>query len=238
MPPNHPVSPWLSVVIPTLNEAGTLPACLACLYAEAKQAGRFEVIIADGGSTDNTVELAGAYPAVTVIHSTRGRAKQLNAGARQARGTHLWFLHADTLPPAGWSQHLQNAVAQGTPATFSVHFSNQASSALLRFYSRGSRLNHWSVRFGDQSLFVARAVFLKLGGYREDHVLMEGHELARRLIKTTGLRVLPAAVTTSSRRYQQFGVVYTQAVFTLIFCLYYLGTGQKRLVKLYRKAFR
>ena len=233
-----PDSPWLSIIIPTLNEAGTLPACLTSLYAEAEQAGRFEVIIADGGSTDETVAIAGTYPALTVVHSPRGRAKQLNAGARQTRGKHLWFLHADTLPPAGWWQHLQNAVAQGTSATFSVHFSNQASSALLRFYSRGSRLNHWSVRFGDQSLFVSRTIFRKLGGYREDHVLMEGHELARRLISTTGLQVLPAAVTTSSRLYQQFGIVYTQAVFTLIFCLYYLGAGQKRLVQLYRRAFK
>jgi rSAM/selenodomain-associated transferase 2 len=237
MPANHPISPWLSIIIPTLNEAGTLPACLAKIYTEGVRQ-EFEVILSDGGSTDKTLAIAATYPALTVVHSTRGRAKQLNAGAKQARGKHLWFLHADTLPPPDWWQHLQNAAARGTPATFSVHFSDQASSALLRFYSRGSKLSHWSVRFGDQSLFVTRALFRKLGGYREDHVLMEGHELARRLISTTGLQVLPAAVTTSSRRYLQFGIVYTQMVFTLIFSLYYLGVGQERLAKLYQKAFR
>ena len=236
MPQQAPAPPWLSIIIPTLNEAGTLPACLAAIYAKGAPQ-EIEVILADGGSTDSTLQVLSTYPAVTVVHSTSGRARQLNAGARQARGQYLWFLHADTLPPKDWGKQLQGAAQSGKPATFSVRFSGQEDSKLLRFYALGSNWDHWSVRFGDQSLFIAGQLFRRLGGYREDHVLMEGHELARRIIKTTGLTLLPAAVTTSSRRYREFGIVYTQAVFTLIFCLYYIGFGQKKLVAIYRKAF-
>lgn len=233
---HHPAAPWLSIIIPTLNEAGALPACLTKIYAEGIPQ-EFEVILSDGGSTDGTLDVLSAYPVISAVHGTRGRARQLNAGAHHARGQHLWFLHADTLPPKGWWQQLKNATRQGKPATFSVRFSGQENSKLLRFYARGSNWDHWSVRFGDQSLFISREVFRELGGYREDHELMEGHQLARRVMNTTGLLLLPAAVTTSSRRYRKFGIVYTQAVFTLIFCLYYLGVGQKRLVAVYRKAF-
>lgn len=236
MPQQAPALPWLSIIIPTLNEAGTLPACLAEVYSGGVPA-EFEVILADGGSTDSTLSILSTYPAIRVVHCTRGRARQLNSGASNARGKYYWFLHADTIPPKNWWQLLVHAAREGQPATFSVRFSEQAHSALLRFYARGSNWDHWSVRFGDQSLFIAGAVFHQLGGYRGDHALMEGHELARRLTKKTGLILLPAAVTTSSRRYREFGIIYTQAVFTLIFCLYYLGVGQKKLVTIYRKAF-
>lgn len=229
--------PWLSIIIPTLNEVTVLPDCLRSVYAEAVS-GQFEVIVADGGSTDGTIALTARYPALTTLHCTRGRARQLNAGARLARGKYLWLLHADTQPPDGWFELLQNAARVGNPATFSVRFSQQEQSALLRLYARGSKIDHWSVRFGDQSLFIGRKLFTSLNGYREDHLLMEGHELARRVMKAGPLTLLPASVTTSSRRYQAFGIIYTQAVFSLIFALYYLGVPQQHLLRLHRSAFR
>ncbi|MEM6769861.1 MAG: TIGR04283 family arsenosugar biosynthesis glycosyltransferase, partial [Bacteroidota bacterium] len=231
-----PPFPWLSIIIPTLNEEDTLVHCLARIYARAVP-GQFEVIISDGGSTDKTLEIVSGYTALTTLHSTRGRAQQLNLGAQQAQGQFLWFLHADTLPPENWWYLLQQARRDQKSATFSVYFSEQESSALLRFYAWGSSLNHWSVRFGDQSLFVSKAVFKNVGGYREDYLLMEGHELARRLQKSHGLHLLPAAVTTSSRRYFEHGIIFTQAIFTLIFSLHYLGWSQARLLRIYRWAF-
>ncbi len=230
-------APWLSIIIPTLNEVDTLPSCLKEVYAGVTE-GAFEVVLADGGSTDGTLDLASSYPALTIVHSTRGRARQLNAGARQARGRFFWFLHADTRPPTGWFKLLQHAAAAGHAATFSVHFSGQEQRLLLRCYARGSQIDHWAVRFGDQSLFIAKEQFNALNGYREDHELLEGHELARRVMKVGTLTLLPASVTTSSRRYQRFGIVYTQAIFTLIFSLYYLGISQRLLVRIYRRAFR
>lgn len=231
---NHP---WLSVIIPTLNEIDTLPVCVNVLL-DVLPESELEVIVADGGSTDGTVEYVASRPRLVNVPCTSGRARQLNAGAAVARGEFLWFLHADTVPPPDWLLHLRPAAQGGAPACFSLYFTDQEKSTALRFYARGSRWPYWWVRFGDQSLFVARNQFVRSGGYREDLILMEGHEIVRRLTRQYGgFRVLPAAVTTSSRRYERYGVVYTQAVFVLIVVLYYLGVPQAALAKVYRRAF-
>lgn len=198
-----------------------------------------EIIVADGGSTDGTLATVPDLPRFKTVRSTRGRAPQMNAGAAVSTGKYFWFLHADTLPPTDWPVHLQNAARLGLPASFSLAFDGPDDSAALRFFARGSRLNHWSVRFGDQSLFLSRRQFARSGGFRTDHRLMEGHEMVRRLTRQNGgFHLLPAAVTTSARRYRRHGVVATQGIFTVIFFLYYAGVGQQQLERIYRRLFR
>lgn len=231
-----PEAPWCTVIIPTLNEARALPATLAALAACWPQ-NPPEIIVADGGSTDGTREIARAAGARVVI-SAPGRARQLNAGASNATGQWFYFLHADTLPPADLPRHLRAAAQNGTPACFSICFDRQAESWWLSTFARLSAWDVDAFRFGDQSLFVSKAHFFAAGGYREDHQLLEGHELVRRLRRTTGnFSVLDAAVTTSARRYLAHGVVYTQVVFVVIFCLYRVGVGQEFLRRVYRRAF-
>lgn len=231
-------APWLSIIIPTLNEAEALPRCVDCL-TDNRHPDRWEIIVADGGSTDGTVQYAAGHPAVRLLPCTRGRARQMNAGAGIARAEHLWFLHADTLPPPDWFPQLRRAAKDGLPACFSLRFGGQERSRLLRFYARGSRIDHPWVRFGDQSLFVRMEDFVGAGGFREDHLLLEGHEMVSRLRRRCGgFLLLPAAVVTSARRYHHYGVVYTQAVFALLFGLYRLGVSQEILTTIYRRAFR
>lgn len=225
------------MIIPTLNEARALPATLATL-ATAWPDDQPEILVVDGGSTDATREIAVAAGA-RVINSSPGRARQLNAGARSAVGQWFYFLHADTLPPADLPRHLRAAAQNDTPACFFVRFDEQAASQWLRLFSHLSRWDVDAFRFGDQSLFVSRQQFYAAGGYREDHELLEGHEMVRRLRQTTGkFRVLNASVSTSARRYLTFGVLYTQAIFVLLFSLYRLGASQLFLQRLYRRAFR
>jgi len=230
------LSPWCSIIIPTLNEEERLAVCLDAL-ARDLPADLIEVIVADGGSRDKTLEVAKAWGAITVL-CTCGRARQMNAGARMARGHFLWFLHADTLPPPHWLAQLRVGASSGLPACFSLRFDQGEKSWWLRFFAWGSRQKVNAFRFGDQSLFVAASEFRVMGGYREDHLLMEGHEMILRLSRALGdILLLPASVTTSARRYLRYGVVRTQLVFLLIFCLYYLGVAQPRLRRLYEWAF-
>ncbi|MEM9261528.1 MAG: TIGR04283 family arsenosugar biosynthesis glycosyltransferase [Bacteroidota bacterium] len=232
-----PSSPWCSIIIPTLNEETALKACLEILMDQVAVGG-LEVIIVDGGSQDATLAVAAAY-GLQPLAGTRGRAQQLNAGAREAKGEFLWLLHADTIPPINWLQQLQIAAANGQyPACFQLRFDRQDESPWLRLFARASHCSTPAFRFGDQSLFLTKAQFLQVGGYHEELQLMEGHDIVRRLYRRNShFTVLPVTITTSARRYFRYGVLYTQAVFVLIYSGFYLGIPQKKLAAFYARAF-
>jgi rSAM/selenodomain-associated transferase 2 len=224
------------LILPTLNEVNSLPITLNALSGEWP-GGSPQVIVVDGGSTDGTPELARRLGA-TVIASAPGRARQMNAGAAIATGSWLYFLHADTIPPSNLPLHLRAAAQKGLPACFSVRFERQSESWWLRLFSRLSKFDVDAFRFGDQSLFVRRQHFEAVSGYREELLLLEGHDMVVRLRKQTGsFNLMNQAVTTSSRRYFAYGIVFTQLIFMLIFTCYKLGVSHATLVGIYRWAF-
>jgi len=199
--------------------------------------GSPQIIVVDGGSTDGTPELARQLGA-TVITSAPGRARQMNAGAAIANGSWLYFLHADTLPPSKLPLHLRTAAQKGFPACFSVRFNRQSESWWLRLFSLLSKFEVDAFRFGDQSLFVQRQQFETVSGYREELLLLEGHDIVVRLRKLTGnFTLMNQAVTTSSRRYFAYGIVFTQLIFLLIFTCHRLGIPHATLLSIYRWAF-
>ena len=225
-------TPWCSVIIPTLNEERYLGATLQRLTG-APQTTSFEFIVADGGSTDATLEIARRYGA-RVVHAPRGRAAQMNAGALAATGRSFLFLHADTLPPADFTDHFP-VDTEVVPACFRLRFRGQESSVFLRLYSYCTRFDIDAFRFGDQALWVLRRDFEAVGGYPADWQLLEDNYLVRRLRRHCGgFRILPDAVTTSPRKYVRNGFVYTQLVYTLLYTLYRCGAGQRALLFLYR----
>ncbi|MEM9835444.1 MAG: TIGR04283 family arsenosugar biosynthesis glycosyltransferase [Bacteroidota bacterium] len=227
--------PQLSVIIPTLNEAENLNVLLPYLQ-RILDSTSFEIIVADGGSEDETVQMAQAYE-VTVIQSPRGRAKQLNVGANAARGTYLYFLHADTTPPLTLLEHLKWIKRQMVPAAcFRLKF--QSTHGLLRFLAWWTRVDFNCFRYGDQSLLVARDHFQRVGGYDEKLHLLEDNDLVVRLKQVGPFMILPDYVLTSARKYERYGVFYLQAVYTLIYLLAQLGVEQKKLLHIYRRALR
>ena len=223
-----------SIIIPTLDEAATLPTTLARLGAALKGCAPYELIVADGGSTDGTVAVATGT-GCRVVRTGTGRARQLNAGAAAARGDNLFFLHADTLVPQDFHHYLDSEL----PASFRLAFQGDHRSAWLRLFGWCSRFSLGAFRYGDQGLLVSAVDFRAVGGYREELRLFEDHDLVRRLTRYRGgFRVLPATVVTSARRYESYGVVFTQSVYVLLYLLYRLGTTQDVLAGLYQRAFR
>lgn len=224
-------SPALSVIIPVLNEAHGVEATLHALAA-LRQRG-VEVVVVDGGSTDDTPRLAQPH-ASAVLTAPRGRARQMNAGAAQAQGEVLLFLHADTQLPADADRLVLNAVASGAMwGRFDVRITGTAwmlrvVAALMNARSR------WSgIATGDQAMFVRRDDFVRLGGFT-DQPLMEDIECSKRLRKAQRPACLRAKVTTSGRRWESRGVWRTIFLMWRLRWRYWRGETPERLAQAYR----
>ncbi len=193
-----------------------------------------EIIIVDGGSSDRTVTVAREAGFRCVVSPRKGRAAQMNHGAAMAKGQILYFLHADTLPPPGALSKIMEA-REGGALSGCFRLAFDEPSRLMRFYAWFTRFDLLPFRYGDQSVFVCARLFRLLGGYREDHVVMEDNEFIRRLRKQGSFTVMRDRVVTSARKYRENGFVRLQLIFTTIFVLYYLGFGQDTLVSFYRR---
>jgi rSAM/selenodomain-associated transferase 2 len=164
----------------------------------------------------------------------KGRAAQMNYGATQARGELLYFLHADSIPPKGFDNLIVKQWKEGCRAgCFQLAFDHH--NWLLAFYAWCTRFDIDLFRFGDQSLFIDRMLFAEIGGFREDHLVMEDQEIIKRIRNRSRFKVLPQQVLTSARRYQENGVLRLQLVFTLIVILYKMGFSQQKLLSVYKK---
>jgi len=201
----------ISVIIPTLNEAETLPVLLSALTHQAD-----ELIVVDGGSTDRTCEVAQQFN-VQLIHSGRGRGRQFNAGAKAATGDLFWFLHADSVPPANWRGVIDTALKEESVigGGFSIRIdANGFRYRLLDFWGN-SRTRFQKIFYGDQGIFVRREIFKKLNGFSENPQLEDLDfsyrlsKLARPGSRPRKVAILPDRLKTSARRWQQEGFMKT-----------------------------
>jgi rSAM/selenodomain-associated transferase 2 len=194
----------LTVVIPALDEADQITGAVA----SAGAAG-CEIIVVDGGSRDGTPGRAAAAGA-RVVASAPGRARQLAAGARLAKGDTILFLHADTRLPAGWENGVRSALADPGIVGGAFRLRFEPRSPALRLIEWGTRLRVALLRmpYGDQALFVRRAVLESLGGIPQVAIL-EDLDLVRALKRRGRIACLAFPVTTSARRYRSTGVLRT-----------------------------
>lgn len=220
----------ISVIIPTLNEERGIGRTLGAL---ARQ-GDAEIIVADGGSIDATKKLAGEL--ARVVDAPKGRALQMNAGARAATGDILLFVHADSTLPDGAFEEIRRILRD--PATvgggFSLRFDDPAFPFRLIEGASNIRARRLGLIFGDQGIFVRRSVFERMGGFRE-MPLMEDWDFSRRLGKEGGVTVSGLKITTSSRRFRKDGVWRTVWRMQVIKILYLLGVSPQRLSRIYER---
>ena len=176
-----PTAPDISIIVPTIDEAARIGGLLRYLrWAAGINNQSVELIVVDGGSQDDTRDIVRAAGADQVLSASRGRARQLNAGAAAAASPVLYFLHADARPDPDFLSHIVAAIAGGLGCgCLRLRFVDPP--AVLRFHSWLVRLRWRMVRFGDQSLFVLRDQFRRCRGFRETLFLFEDQEIVRRL---------------------------------------------------------
>ena len=227
-----PAAPRISVIVPALDEERRIaPALRALVDSEAWH----EVIVVDGGSSDRTAELARAVDGVRVLESPRGRARQMNRGAAAATGDVLLFLHADVGLPPDARERIAAALADpavvaGAFRTWTVPGDRRSwLSPLLHLGDLRSRYS--GLPYGDQAVFVRAGVFQQIGGF-PDQPLMEDLELARRLRRVGRIRIVPARVRVSGRRFLARPLYYFLLV-NFLPLLYALGVPASRLARLY-----
>lgn len=224
-------SPVVSFIVPVLNEAASIRTFLELLRADCRQ--HCEIIVVDGGSHDGTAALA-ARACDRVVQSARGRAVQMNSGARQAVGKILCFVHADSQLPQHADQTISDALSRGIRkwGRFDVRLSG--THPLLRVVER---LMNWRSRLtgiatGDQALFMTTALFESVGGFPEI-ALMEDIAMSRKL-KSAGPPIcLSRRLITSSRRWEKHGIVRTILLMWKLRLLYFFGVDPAQLARRY-----
>jgi rSAM/selenodomain-associated transferase 2 len=228
----EPRAPRVSVVIPALDEEARIGGQLE---AVARIRGIHEVIVVDGGSRDATMARVRADGTARLLSARRGRASQMNAGARAATGEVLLFLHADVRLPEDALRRVEEALADpeivaGAFRTWTVDDRGRSWLAPL-LHLADLRSRYSSLPYGDQALFVRAEAFRRTGGFPEQP-LMEDLELSRRLRRLGRIRIVRSRVTVSGRRFLARPIFYTLAV-NIFPALYAAGVPASALKRLY-----
>lgn len=224
--------PQLSIIIPTLNEAANIVACLQALQPYRN---RCEVIVADGGSNDATMGFAEPL-ADKIVPVPRGRARQMNAGAAAAQADLLLFLHADTFLPENALELIQQGIAKGSQwGRFDVRLDGEHVLLKVVAFMMNQRSRLTGIATGDQGLFMTRQAFESVGGF-PDIALMEDIAISKQLKKIGKPYCIRQKISTSARRWERYGIWKTILLMWRLRLSYFFGAHPDHLAQRYYRS--
>jgi len=221
----------ISVIIPTLNEEHNIGRCIESIRSDR---AIHEIIVADGGSSDKTVDIAESHGGIRVIRTEKGRGTQMNKGAAFAGGDIFLFLHADTYLERGWYNEIMSCLCEPSIAAGAFTFRIDSPESYYRLieYWVKFRCVVLNLPYGDQGIFVRREVFESLGGYK-NIPLMEDVDLVERMKKVGPIKMLRKEAYIHSRKWDEEGWIRRSFLNQMIMIRYRLGADPERLAKLY-----
>jgi len=223
----------ISIIIPTYNEAESISHLINYLRKNAAPSIA-EIIVSDAGSADNALQIAQQAGAQAVLSPKKGRAAQMNYGASIATGNILYFIHADTFPPATFANDIEQAVAKGYGlGRYRTKFNSKKT--ILRVNAFFTRFDWFVCYGGDQTLFITKALFTQTGGFKEDMLIMEDYEIVIRARQKTKYKIFAKAALVSARKYETNSWLTVQLANRKIVKMYKSGASQMDMVKKYKE---
>jgi rSAM/selenodomain-associated transferase 2 len=226
------VAKKISIIIPTYNEAASIAKLIA--YLQLHGADKIaEIIISDGGSTDETLAIAIQSGAVALKSPQKGRAAQMNYGAAKASGDILYFVHADCFPPVNFAADIIEAENNGFEfGRYRTKF--DSSKLLLKINAWFTRFNWFICYGGDQTLFVTKKLFEQSGGFKNELLIMEEYEFCDRLMKEYKYKIFADSTLISARKYKGRSWLKVQLANRKAVKLFKKGASQEEIVKTYK----
>jgi rSAM/selenodomain-associated transferase 2 len=222
----------ISIIIPTLNEAENIGQLIQYLKRHATNA-LLEIIVVDAQSTDNTEGVARLADVTVLTSEKRGRAVQMNLGAKAAKGDALYFVHADCYPPESYCADIQQFINDGFElGCYRYRF--DSSHFLLKINAFFTRFSPLWCRGGDETLYVKRTAFERLKGYDEYFSIMEEYDFIRRAQVHFKLKIMPKYALVSARKYETNSYLRVQWANFRVFNLYKKGVAPSEIAKKYR----
>lgn len=222
----------ICVIIPTLNEAENLTSLLPYLKKEVIDEDL--IVVADGGSTDDTESICNSYQVRYFASPRLGRGPQMNAAAAAFTEADIYyFMHADTRPPVGFVQDIVEAVGAGYPIGC-YRFSFDSRHPLLAINAYFTRFKALACRGGDQSLFITKPAFNELNGFRDGMRIMEDYDIIKRAWEKFPFYIIPRNITVSARKYRANNYFRVQVANFIVFRMYLNGASQQDMIDRYR----